>query len=397
VFSGDVTHTGHLLKFNKTTNNVYLSNNKFINNAGHGLHLHDVWGWVYLNNNFYYAVGDATHASVEIGGLSNGVKSVGEGFCPNDGAVGCHCEMDSTTISFNHPSAEPVNTNTTAAIFDIDSMSTSIIDPRCAYIGADTPQIDLGGYYNSVIGGVLKPVGVSGNGIKLNGSYCTVNGITIYDADNAIYHTSGYCEIVGIKAIACNCGAYLTGNGGIFSTSRITSSKMHGIYNSGGQWQIYGNSIECPGIGTTPAQYDGIHIASNDNYVRDNYIHDWRSSKTMRYGINEITPSNYNIITGNNIPSGYYDTAAIFKSGANTTIRSNFGGYLTDASGYSVGTGSEQTIPHGLAAIPVGCKAWIKIEYPVGSVRYITKDIPFDATNVYPTVDNGVAFEWGIA
>jgi parallel beta-helix repeat protein len=72
-------------------------------------------------------------------------------------------------------------------------------------------------------------------------------------------------------------------------------------------------------------------------------------------------------------------------------------GYPTDATGSSTGTGSEQAIPHGLAAIPTGCKAWIKIEYPVGSGRYITKDIPYDVTYVYPTVDNGVAFEWGIA
>jgi len=80
----------------------------------------------------------------------------------------------------------------------------------------------------------------------------------------------------------------------------------------------------------------------------------------------------------------------------NVTWKHNLG-YLTESSGTSTGTGSEQTIAHGLSAIPTGCKAWIKIEYPVGSGRYITKDIPFDATNVYPTVDNGVAFEWGIA
>ncbi|MFA5409112.1 MAG: right-handed parallel beta-helix repeat-containing protein [Bacilli bacterium] len=66
------------------------------------------------------------------------------------------------------------------------------------------------------------------------------------------------------------------------------------------------------------------------------------------------------------------------------------------SSGSSTGTGSEQAIPHGLAAIPTGCKAWKKIEYPVGSGRYITIDIPYDVTYVYPTVDNGVAFEWGI-
>ena len=86
-----------------------------------------------------------------------------------------------------------------------------------------------------------------------------------------------------------------------------------------------------------------------------------------------------------------------FAVPASTGIICNCPGYPTDASGSSTGTGSEQPIPHGLAAIPTGCKAWKKIEYPVGSGRYITIDIPYDATNVYPTVDNGVAFVWGIA
>lgn len=68
-------------------------------------------------------------------------------------------------------------------------------------------------------------------------------------------------------------------------------------------------------------------------------------------------------------------------------------GYPTKNSGSSTGTGSEQTIAHGLAAIPTGCKAWIK--YLVGT-RYITEMIPFDATNIYPTVTSGLAYEWRI-
>lgn len=63
------------------------------------------------------------------------------------------------------------------------------------------------------------------------------------------------------------------------------------------------------------------------------------------------------------------------------------------SSGSSTGTGSEQTIAHGLAAIPTGCKAWIK--YLVGT-RYITEMIPFDATNIYPTATSGLAYEWRI-
>ncbi len=74
-------------------------------------------------------------------------------------------------------------------------------------------------------------------------------------------------------------------------------------------------------------------------------------------------------------------------------ISGDIGNYITKSSGSSTGTGSEQTIAHGLAAIPRGCKAWIK--YLVGS-RYITEMIPFDATNVYPTVTSGLAYEWRI-
>ena len=78
---------------------------------------------------------------------------------------------------------------------------------------------------------------------------------------------------------------------------------------------------------------------------------------------------------------------------ASDAIVENCPGYATKSFGSSTGTGSEQTIAHGLDAIPVGCKAWIK--YLVGA-RYITEMIPFDATNIYPTVALGTAYEWRI-
>jgi hypothetical protein len=82
----------------------------------------------------------------------------------------------------------------------------------------------------------------------------------------------------------------------------------------------------------------------------------------------------------------------IVGSGTNKKIYRNLG-YNTESSGSSTGTGSEQTIAHGLAAIPTGCKAWIK--YLVNG-RYITEMIPFDTTYVYPTVTSGLAYEWRI-
>lgn len=80
----------------------------------------------------------------------------------------------------------------------------------------------------------------------------------------------------------------------------------------------------------------------------------------------------------------------MFVTGSKTISTTTF---FDSNTGSSTGTGSEQTITHGLLAIPVGCKAWIT--YLVGT-RYVTEMIPFDATNVYPTVATGTAYNWRI-
>lgn len=68
--------------------------------------------------------------------------------------------------------------------------------------------------------------------------------------------------------------------------------------------------------------------------------------------------------------------------------------YRRGASGSSTGTGSEQTIAHGLAAIPTGCKAWIR--YPISATIYAEKEIRMDATNIYPKVKTGLAYDWRV-
>ena len=68
--------------------------------------------------------------------------------------------------------------------------------------------------------------------------------------------------------------------------------------------------------------------------------------------------------------------------------------YKSNNSGSSTGTGSEQTIPHGLAAIPTGCKAWIR--YPISATVYAEKEIRMDATNIYPKVKTGLAYDWRV-
>ncbi len=117
-------------------------------------------------------------------------------------------------------------------------------------------------------------------------------------------------------------------------------------------------------------------------FVTKNYFN---CTTWLRLGF--LAAAEYNLIYENQIAAGVLDGAL------NTNKLYRNVGCPTDASGSDTGTGSEQTIAHGLSAIPTGCKAWIK--YLVGA-RYVTEMIPFDATNVYPTVDNGVAYEWRI-
>jgi hypothetical protein len=133
----------------------------------------------------------------------------------------------------------------------------------------------------------------------------------------------------------------------------------------------------------TNSTLDGI--ASSATLLIDN------ANILTRVSNSRISNLNTALYSASPISGQHIKNCSIYGSITNIT------GIDGKSSGFSTGTGSEQTIPHGLLAIPTGCKAWKKIEYPVGSGRYITIDIPFDATNVYPTVDNGVAFEWGIA
>jgi hypothetical protein len=192
-------------------------------------------------------------------------------------------------------------------------------------------------------------------------------------------------------------------------SSLIMGNYLEGVY-VGDATRLIGDScrIISNKFGYSGTNTDGIvalKFSGNRTNVHDNqFSHFFTAMSTdSTYGnfhdnwmwdclesIRETTGADYNHIHDNDLCG-----TGIVKVGANTKIYKNRG-YKTDNSGSSTGTGSEQAIPHGLVAIPTGCKAWIKIEYPVGSGRYITKDIPFDATNVYPTVATGTAYNWRI-
>ena len=76
------------------------------------------------------------------------------------------------------------------------------------------------------------------------------------------------------------------------------------------------------------------------------------------------------------------------KVGANTVVKDN-PGYVTENSGTSEGTGAEQTIAHGLAAIPN--RVFFSNEDD-GANPY--QSSAADATNIYVTAVNVKKYHW---
>jgi len=182
----------------------------------------------------------------------------------------------------------------------------------------------------------------------------------------------------GAGSVLDNVGAYCSGTGAHFGFDIL------------GRLTVLRN---CQAYGSI-----GFNVNSNANLIAcksiksgDSYYFGSSSSRCLVSGC---------FATGNAILYGDYhrfennDFASFVINGANLhTVFINNKLYVIQNNGSSTGTGSEQTIAHGLNAIRPGVSAWAK--YLIGT-RYITEIIPFDATNIYPTVETGVAYEWRI-
>jgi hypothetical protein len=100
-----------------------------------------------------------------------------------------------------------------------------------------------------------------------------------------------------------------------------------------------------------------------------------------------ITMGNYSRMHDNE-----FQATPTITPGTSTIIHDNYG-YATENSGSSTGTGSEQTIAHGLS-VTTGVRCWIK--YPISATRFMEREVDFDTTNIFPTVNTGIAYEWRI-
>ncbi len=191
-------------------------------------------------------------------------------------------------------------------------------------------------------------------------------------------------------------GMFIQGgsNWGRISNCLIYENFRHGIYfwGTGGTTEFAISNNTLYNNSASPHDtYSGIYFANGANYVSWlSVIGNKIAGLNHKYCIESPT-GDYPTIEGNRFGTG---TTGILTIGGNYQWIKRNRGYATEKSDSSIGTGSEQTIPHGLAAIPTGCKAWIR--YPISATVYAEKEIRMDATNIYPKVKTGLAYDWRV-
>jgi hypothetical protein len=157
------------------------------------------------------------------------------------------------------------------------------------------------------------------------------------------------------------------------------------IDGAGRNISIVGNNCKNNGLGANGAGIlivDGVNIVISGNVCCDMQV-----TKSQEYGIWVSGAAGPLTITGNDLLNN--KTSSIYISGSVTgrIIRHNQG-YITEASGTSTGTGSEQTIAHGLVAAPS------KVAIVPTETGATVSAVWADGTNIYCTVTTGKAFNW---
>jgi hypothetical protein len=251
--------------------------------------------------------------------------------------------------------------------------------------------------------------GESGTGYTVIGNVVRCVGV------KNIYFVDAKCskldanDISGIGAASARIASALNNTVSVSGSNTLTgiaASQCNSNYVSGTQYGISTDVMAMSNV-IVNVLADGIRTSSAGAMIKNNYV-----SGAAACGINVL--NGYTILDGNKVINGatgiyipstktncvLFDNYVDANSSSNYSItavlamvRDNFN-YVLKNFGSSTGTGVEQTIAHGLAAIPTGCKAWITYQDAGGD--YITEFVRFNATNIKVTLDAGIPYTWGI-
>lgn len=199
-------------------------------------------------------------------------------------------------------------------------------------------------------------------------------GVSMYSVsptDRKIVIADNYIEIT-----AGNWGIYIANSNGCeIARNHIISTNNEGygiLVESGTGNKIFENTLDNLGL--------GIELDSAANVVVGNKV----IATAWGQGIALNPGATGNILAFNVVPEFFGASIS-----GNTILRNV--GYVTEKSGSSTGTGSEQTIAHGLSFTPT--RQQIILIAGSATANPYHSSAP-DATNIYVTAGNGQAWYW---
>jgi len=213
---------------------------------------------------------------------------------------------------------------------------------------------------------------VSNNGII--SSSVSRHGINIYNSPNVLIHSSTIFENYGhgIFFYADAVGAHTCDSGIVTDNHILRNSKA------------------------SAGAYDGVRVTGDaiisNILIGRNQIYDDAAPKTQAYGVTTLGLAvNTSII--DNIVDGNL-TGGISTVGTGNIIRFNRG-FVTENNGTSIGTGAQQTIPHGCNFTPTYDQVFLSERSTGLAVPY--QSAPPDAINIYVTATLNKTYNWRVS
>ena len=353
-------------------NFIKIRNCQFYRSSEEAIKLGSVWG-AYIQHNYFESCGSAANGKKAIRSykLYPDASEVSTAITISDNLFelcsGGLLQGDSIVAGskFVNNWAEQNALENNVYEINLTSGADSTIDGNKLYNvggGTGTCGIFIAGYYarvtNNLVAGnytygiyntAAKGCQISGNTIsEYIGNHPDL-GIWVRSSTNS----DGYCNIFGNYVSGATTGMLIENllASNIFSNTisdcRGKSIRLYNISHG----NIYGNNI---------------------------------NTISGEYGIIEENNCDYNIIHENQIIG---TTTAIRKVGIHTKIWRN-AGYMTENSGSSIGTGSDQTIPHGLIATPS------KVVITPTSNGTVVNNTWADEMDIHLTVTYGKSYNW---
>ncbi len=250
-------------------------------------------------------------------------------------------------------------------------------DDGLALLLSDNTKITGGSYSNSTAD--------KGAHITNTCTNTTITGVTFSGNTKSGLEAGPDC-VISQCTISDNTenGIWLGGDNNTVSECTISGNGQRGIrstYYTPNNNQILKNKIFNNG-------QSGIELENHTNLIiSGNIFYDDQGTPTQDYAIETDANCGGPIWIKENI-FGTHQTGILSLAGSNDVVKSNIG-YATESGGSSTGTGSQQTIAHGLAVTPT----FVTISGDATDVNGF-QSAAADATNIYITADNTEAYHW---